>query len=218
MFEYTISYEDVYVSDAKLRKLKLDQDKAVGMAKYGRFKAWLHYANLQRWQRQGHHFHYLSGDNAVYCTCGLTLHENGRGGEEIAVQISEKVAAMFSGLDLEEIHLVRGHRNLPTLRGKCVALTVTFVFDEVVDDYLWDSICQQCGEFQVKALGMAAKAFVEQHNYSCGLVVSDEEYGEEMGNVANINCPVCHGVDISKRWNIGNGYYECNTCEARFKA
>ena len=42
--------------------------------------------------------------------------------------------------------------------------------------------------------GKAAKALVEQHNYSCGLVVSDEEYGEEMGNVANINCPVCRGV------------------------
>jgi len=39
-----------------------------------------------------------------------------------------------------------------------------------------------------------------------------------MGNVANITCPVCRGVDITKRWNIGHGYYECNTCEARFKA
>ena len=53
---FTISYQNVAVSEAKLEKLKDEQDKAEGMHKYGRFKAWLHYANLQSWQRQGHHF------------------------------------------------------------------------------------------------------------------------------------------------------------------
>jgi hypothetical protein len=43
------------------------------------------------------------------------------------------------------------------------------------------------------------------------------EMVREMGNVANINCPVCHGVDITKAWVIGTGYYECNSCGARFK-
>ncbi len=47
--------------------------------------------------------------------------------------------------------------------------------------------------------------------------VSEGKYGREMGNVANINCPVCRGVDITKAWLIGNGYYECNSCGARFK-
>ncbi len=47
--------------------------------------------------------------------------------------------------------------------------------------------------------------------------VSGGNYGREMGNVANINCPVCRGVDITKAWIVGNGYYECNSCGARFK-
>jgi hypothetical protein len=47
--------------------------------------------------------------------------------------------------------------------------------------------------------------------------VSGGKYGREMGNVANINCPVCRGVDITKAWLVGNGYYECNSCGARFK-
>ena len=47
--------------------------------------------------------------------------------------------------------------------------------------------------------------------------VSERNYGREMGNLANINCPVCRGVDITKAWVVGNGYYECNACGARFK-
>ena len=47
--------------------------------------------------------------------------------------------------------------------------------------------------------------------------VSRGKYGRAMGNVANINCPVCRGVDITKAWLVGNGYYECNSCGARFK-
>lgn len=216
-YSYTITYEDVTVTDSQLRMLKKAQKDAQGMVAYGRFKAWLHYANLQSWQQQGHHFQYLSGDNSVYCTCGLTLHENGRADEEVAVKVSEKVESRFVGLRLDQIHLARGHRNLPSLQGITVALTVDFIWDEEREIHLWDSICQQCGEVQVKTELAYAKAFVESHNYSCGKFVSDDEYLGDMGNLANIHCPVCRGVDISKRWNIGNGYYECNTCEARFK-
>jgi hypothetical protein len=88
---YTISYKKVVVTEAKLEKLKDEQEKAEGMHKYGRFKAWLHYANLQSWQGQGHHFRYLSGVNSEFCTCGLVLHENGTSDQEIAVVISKSV-------------------------------------------------------------------------------------------------------------------------------
>ena len=43
-------YIDVSVSAQLLQDLHSKMDGEVGMAKYGRFKAWLHYANLNSWQ------------------------------------------------------------------------------------------------------------------------------------------------------------------------
>jgi len=164
---YTISYKKVLVTEAKLEKLKDEQDKAEGMHKYGRFKAWLHYANLQSWQGQGHHFHYLSGDNADHCTCGLVLHENGSSDEEIAVVISKSVLDKLEGLNLEQIQMVRGHVGLPSLKGETVALIVDYIYREELDDYLWTVICQQCGEYEVERANMEAYSFVEIHNKIC---------------------------------------------------
>jgi hypothetical protein len=164
---YTISYKKVVVTDAKLEKLKDEQDKAEGMHKYGRFKAWLHYANLQSWQEQAHHFHYLSGDNADHCTCGLVLHENGSSDEEIAVVISKSVQDKLDGLNLEQIQKVRGHMGLPSLKGETVALIVDFIYREDLNDYLWTVICQQCGDYQVELNNEDAKIFVENHNKIC---------------------------------------------------
>ena len=48
-------YVDVTVSKELLERLEKDKQEAVGQARYGRFKAWLHYANLRRWQEQGWH-------------------------------------------------------------------------------------------------------------------------------------------------------------------
>jgi len=132
---FTISYKNVVVTEAKLEKLKDEQDKAEGMHKYGRFKAWLHYANLQSWQRQGHHFRYLSGQNAEFCTCGLALHENGTSDQEIAVVISKAVEEKLNFLNLEEIQKVRGHVGLPSLKGETVALIVDYIYREELDHY-----------------------------------------------------------------------------------
>ena len=170
---FTISYKNVVVTEAKLEKLKDEQDKAEGMHKYGRFKAWLHYANLQSWQRQGHHFRYLSGQNAEFCTCGLALHENGTSDEEIAVVISKAVEDKLDFLNLEEIQKVRGHVGLPSLKGETVALIVDYIYREELNDYLWTVICQQCGEYEVEQLNMDACAFVESHNTICGQVIFD---------------------------------------------
>ena len=171
---YTISYKKVVVTDAKLEKLKDEQEKAEGMHKYGRFKAWLHYANLQSWQGQGHHFHYLSGDNADHCTCGLVLHENGSSDKEIAVVISKSVQDKLEGLNLEQIQKVRGHMGLPSLKGETVALIVDYIYREDLNDYLWTVICQQCGEYEVEQLNMDAYAFVETHNKICGPAIFEE--------------------------------------------
>lgn len=175
---FTISYENVVVTEEKLENLKKQQEQAPkGMAKYGRFKAWLHYANLQNWQRQGHHFRYLSGMNAEFCTCGLALHENGTADQEIAVVISKAVEDKLDLLNLEEIQKVRGHVGLPSLKGETVALIVDYIYREDLNDYLWTVICQQCGEYEVEQLNMDAYAFVETHNRICGPVIFEKREG-----------------------------------------
>jgi hypothetical protein len=172
---FSISYKKVAVTEAKLEKLKDEQDKAEGMHKYGRFKAWLHYANLQSWQGQGHHFHYLSGDNADHCTCGLVLHENGSSDEELAVVISKSVQDKLDGLNLEQIQKVRGHVGLPALKGETVALIVDFIYREDLNDYLWTVICQQCGDYQVQIRDTDADLFVKSHNKICGPVIFEKK-------------------------------------------
>jgi len=173
---FTISYENVVVTEAKLDKLKQEQEEAVkGMAKYGRFKAWLHYANLQSWQRQGHHFRYLSGMNTEFCTCGLALHEDGTSDQEIAVVISKAVEDKLESLNLEEIQKVRGHVGLPSLKDETVALIVDYIYREDLNDYLWTVICQQCGEYEVEQVNMDAYSFVETHNKICGPVVFEKK-------------------------------------------
>jgi hypothetical protein len=169
---YTISYKKVVVTEAKLEKLKDEQEKAEGMHKYGRFKAWLHYANLQSWQGQGHHFRYLSGVNSEFCTCGLVLHENGTSDQEIAVVISKSVQDKLDGLNLEQIQKVRGHVGLPALKGETVALIVDFIYREDLNDYLWTVICQQCGDYQVQIRDTDADLFVKSHNKICGPVIN----------------------------------------------
>ena len=52
-------YVDTYVDPAYLASLKKAMDDEHSPKKYGKFKAWLHYANLQRWQNQGWHYAYL---------------------------------------------------------------------------------------------------------------------------------------------------------------
>ena len=172
---FTISYQNVVVTEEKLEKLKDEQDKAEGMHKYGRFKAWLHYANLQSWQRQGHHFRYLSGQNAEFCTCGLALHESGSSNQEIAVVISKIVEDKLDFLNLEEIQKIRGHVGLPSLKGETVALIVDYIYREDLNDYLWTVICQQCGEYQVEQVNMDAYSFVETHNKICGPAVFEKK-------------------------------------------
>ena len=164
---YTIGYEAVVVTDAKLDQLKAAQNAAEGMQKYYKFKAWLHYANLKRWQGQGHHFHYLSSEGAIHCTCGLIMYTDAREGEGPAVAISDSVAKALESLELSPLQKIRGHRNLPSLRGDSVAITVDYVWVEERDVYLWSVICQGCGAYEVEVLGRDAQEFEDAHNESC---------------------------------------------------
>jgi hypothetical protein len=168
---YTVTYEDVLVTAEYLKQLKAEIKAADVRAKYGLFRTSLFYGNLRRWQRQGWHCVYTNGPGTTHCTCGLVLHENGTAAQEIAVVISKNVQHKLDGIDLEDIQLTRGHLGLPTLKGETVALIVNFVYKEDINEYLWTSICQQCGDYQIEGKNADAKSFVKTHNRICGPVI-----------------------------------------------
>ena len=151
-------YVDVYVSERLLERLKREQNEAVGMARYGRFKNWLHYANLKSWQGQGWHYNYLNyNGEELHCTCGL------------AVSIgAEPEVDGFVGLGLDRVHRARGHRNLPSLEGVCVAFIYDFKFMEEEDTYFYTALCQACASHTELLPPRAADWFVNEHNQTCG--------------------------------------------------
>jgi len=151
-------YSNVKVSERLLNRLKKEQDEAEGMARYGRFKAWLHYANLKRWQDQGWHFNYLDSGSELksYCTCGLT------------VGIDDEPEVV--GLDVLKLDIVQsacGHRNLPSLKGVSVAFIFDFKFMEAKDEYYYKALCQECLCYSELLPGDEADAFVDRHNQAC---------------------------------------------------
>jgi hypothetical protein len=151
-------YSNVKVSERLLDRLKKEQDEAEGMARYGRFKAWLHYANLKRWQEQGWHFNYLDSGSELksYCTCGLT----------VGIDDEPEVNG-FEELKLDLVQGTRGHRNLPSLEGGCVAFIYDYKLMEVDDQYFYTALCQSCGSFTELLPGGEADAFVNRHNQAC---------------------------------------------------
>ncbi len=162
-----ITYHDVKVSAALLAGLKSDMDAAEKEKKYGKYKAWLHYGNLDMWQKQGHHFIYVSGAEGAYCTCGLIVGKKANGGKVRAQVVDRSVAKSLAHLNLEPIYFVEGHVNLPSLRGKTVALIVDFKWRAKLGDYLWDVICQKCAGFELQISQDNAHTFVKSHNARC---------------------------------------------------
>jgi len=109
------NYLEVRVSDELLTRLKKEQDAAEGMAKYGRFKNWLRYANLKGWQEQKWHWGYVNNAGREWhCTCGLV----------IPMDAKAEVGGLAQ-LDLDAAHRARGHRSLPDF-GEVV---VAFIYD-----------------------------------------------------------------------------------------
>ena len=155
-------YADVSVSKGLLERLKKQQNEAVGMARYGRFKAWLHYANLQSWQFQKWHFNYLNYNGVEHhCTCGLI----------IPIQAEPEVDG-FTKLNLDRAHRARGHRNLPSMVGDCVAFIYDYQYMEDRDLYFYKALCQVCHEHTGLLSAKGADWFVDQHNETCLSVVT----------------------------------------------
>ena len=157
-----IRYDKVDLSETHLQALHSDMKNATPERAYGRFKAWLHYANLKRWRGQGLHFWYMSGGNGdKYCTCGLVVCSEGR-------EKAEKLEfPSIAELDIDEVHLYRGHRNLPSGRGITTALICSFEYREDLKDYLWNFFCQNCAETSFGKRLLEAKELVKEHNKRC---------------------------------------------------
>jgi hypothetical protein len=75
-------------------------------------------------------------------------------------------------LKLDAVQSARGHRNLPSLEGVCVAFIYDFKLMEVEDEYFYTALCQTCGAHTELLPGNEADAFVDQHNGSCLSVAS----------------------------------------------
>ena len=164
----SIGYIDVSVSPELLARCEAEKQKATGWGKYGKFKKWLDYANLDHWQKQGHHFHYLT--NVSYerkrwiCTCGLYL----VAGEDLEHLVIEKSLALRVGeLLLDRLQTVKGHRNLDDFKTPTCALIVDYVWKSEIGDYLWTAYCQECGDLVVEQRNELAKSFVDAHNAKC---------------------------------------------------
>lgn len=165
-----IYYEDVQVTDELLNQYEREKEKAAGPAKFGRFKAWLYYSNMRRRQIQGLHENSVvdisaQGIRTIHCVCGLCFRESELEDFEI---LSPTVKRKIKDLRLDEIQVVKGHRNLEDFKSKTVALIVDFLWVPSIGDYVWTAFCQECGKQTKKVVNSKAKAFVVSHNDSCG--------------------------------------------------
>jgi len=162
----SIGYLEVKVPKEKLLKLKEDMDHANPASKYGRYKAWLHYANLDSAQESGMHFRYLTQSglgvaDKFICTCGLYIEE----GEDLpSLFITEEIADKSRELLLDPVQNVRGHRNLVDFKTPSCALIVGSRYIQSKSDYLYNAYCQECGEVVFEIRNEEAKAFVNSHN------------------------------------------------------
>ena len=151
-------YVKVSVSDELLTRLKKEQDAAVAMEKYGRFKSWLRYANLKSWQGQKWHWGYVNNAGREWhCTCGLV----------VAMDAKAEVGGLAQ-LDLDAAHRARGHRSLPDFGEVVVAFIYDYKWMEELGVYYYDAFCQVCGDYVLERPGKDADLFGDIHNISCG--------------------------------------------------
>lgn len=155
-------YVNTHVDPDYLDKLKREMADENSPKKYGKYKAWLHYANLKSWQEQGWHWAYLNNSGKeMHCTCGLVIEIGSKS------DLSKKVQRKLNDFELDQVQSMKGHRNLPTLKGPTCALIINFypVYEE--RNYLWDVICQGCADTSSQLNEESAKEFVLFHNKKC---------------------------------------------------
>jgi len=151
-------YLDLKITDETLEELHSKMDGEVGMAKYGRFKAWLRYSNLNSWQKQKWHWGYVNyAGKEWHCTCGLV----------VAFDAVAEVGGL-QALKLDAAHRARGHRKLPEFGEVVVAFIYDYKWMEDIGFYYYDAFCQGCGDYVLERPGREADMFADIHNISCG--------------------------------------------------
>ena len=151
-------YVDLKITSEELEDLHSKMDGEVGMAKYGRFKAWLHCANLNSWQHQKWHWGYVNhAGKEWHCTCGLV----------VAMDAVAEVSGL-AHLELDAAHRGRGHRSLPDFGEVVVAFIYDYKWMEELGVYYYDAFCQVCGDYVLERPGGDADMFADIHNISCG--------------------------------------------------
>ena len=154
-------YENIRVSGVQAKKARDQIRKAVPQAKLGTFFASRHYNQLRREQLQRLHVNHprsFDGNVEHVCSCGLIC---------TPADLEGKKYFPNEELKLGPLLLVEGHRNLPSCKGVTVALTVSLQWDGELNDYLWLSYCQVCGEVSKFKPEAENNAFLESHNQSC---------------------------------------------------
>ncbi len=155
-------YVDTSVSDAQLKELKKAQNEEKSPNAYYKFKAWLHYANLQSWQGQGWHFAYINycGEE-MRCTCGLAVPIN----EES--DLASSVLSKLKDLDLDLVQRSFGHRHLPSFEGEVAAFIYDYKYVGGLDMYNYHCLCQRCGALVENQSGSEANTWCKFHNQVC---------------------------------------------------
>ena len=151
-------YIDVSVSAQLLEDLHSKMDGEVGVRKYGRYKAWLHYANLDSWQQQKWHWGYVNyAGEEWHCTCGLV----------VEIDAVHEVGGLAE-LDLDAAHRAKGHRKLPEFGEVVVAFIYDCKWMEEIGVYYYDALCHVCGDYVLTRPGKEANKFTDTHNITCG--------------------------------------------------
>jgi hypothetical protein len=156
-------YVDTKVTEKQLEELRSRMDGQVGMAKYGRYQAWLHFANLNSWQNQKWHWAYVNFESVSWhCTCGLVVPMD-----------AEAEIDGLDGLELDPAHRARGHRQLPNFDTPVVAFIYNYKWLGLPGVYYFDAFCQICGDHVDERPGVETDAFANAHNKSCGSLLVD---------------------------------------------
>ena len=157
-------YVDTRVDPAYLERLQKAMDEEHSPKKYYKYKAWLHYANLKSWQEQGWHFAYLNYmGKELHCTCGLAIQIE----SSTRSDIKSEVLSKLKGLQLDPVQIQTGHKTLPAMSAQTNCLLVNFKWIEHGNNYVWDGICQLCGECRVEMNDLAASKFLTTHENVC---------------------------------------------------
>ena len=175
-----VFYEENYVSNKEIAEYEKVFNKAVGMARYGRWKALMHYRNLQSYQGAGEHFIYLNGrgDEGIessYCPCGLVITKSSERGDTRKAITDQRVLKKLAPFKLNELQLTIGHRQAANIARIVTAFVLVAFTHPERGVYCYKVICQVCGDGLLEAEKLEKDAFLQQHNSRCTFLTEEAQ-------------------------------------------